>query len=282
MMKFINKIKHSTKVKIFLNKVFKSLHYLNDLIFYLLLNFKFYFSSNHKKNVKKFKLITAADTSHFKSVCQLIDTLTTHCVNDEIILYDLGFSNSETDYIKKNYSNIEIKKFNFSNYPKHVHLEEQDAGAYAWKPIIIHNELMKNDYPLIWMDGGNLVQKDLKLIKNYILTRKFYSPYSSDNIKKWTHPTTLSTLDVPKKFLKKRNLNAALIGLDVDQKINNVIENWYKLSLKKQIIIPDGSNKSNHRWDQSLLTILFYQELDYFFKIKTYKLWGVNIHQDID
>ena len=137
-------------------------------------------------------------------------------------------------------------------YPKHVSLKERDAGAYAWKPIIIFEELQKDNLPTIWMDAGNLVFKNLKYLKKYIYKKKFYSPYSSGHIQKWTHPDTITSLNLPDKFLKKRNLNAAINWTIQDKKIYSLLENWYTLALKKEIIIPDGSNKSNHRWDQSL------------------------------
>ena len=254
---------------------------LNDLIYFLFFLIESSFLKIKSRNTK-FKIITASDSSHFKSLCQLLDSLTKYCRLDHIVLYDLGLTNTEVLDISKKYPCVKTIKFNFGDYPKHVNLKERDAGAYAWKPIIIYNEYQIDNLPIIWMDAGNIASKNLQYLKRYIVKKKFYSPYSSGNIQKWTHPDTLLSLEFPDKYLKKRNLNGALIGLDQDKKISDLLENWYAFALKKEIIIPDGSSRLNHRQDQSLLTLLFYSKFNFFFKIKTYKLWGVDIQQDID
>ena len=275
------KVAAVTFTRLLFKKTTQLLLNLNDLIYFFFVLVENLFLKFNTRNTK-FKVITASDSSHFKSLCQLLDSLTTYCRLDQIVVYDLGLTNTEVLDISKRYPFVKTVKFNFDEYPKHVNLKERDAGAYAWKPIIIYNEYQRDNLPIIWMDAGNIVLKNIKFLKRYIIKKKFYSPYSSGNIQKWTHSDTLLSLEFPDKFLKKRNLNAALIGLIHDKKIYNLLENWYALALKKEIIIPDGSSKLNHRYDQSLLTLLFYIKFNFFFKIKTYRLWGIDIHQDID
>lgn len=275
------KIKNSQKIKIYKNNAANFFLFLNDLLAKFYLNIYLLISFQNIDKLK-FLIITASDTSHFKSLCQLLESLLTYCKNDKVVVYDLGLKNEEIDYIRKTFETVYIKHFDFSSYPSFINLKEKDAGAYAWKPIIIHSERQISNLPIIWMDAGNLVFKNIDLIKIYILKKKFYSPYSSDTVKRWTHQTTLKKLKVSSKVLKKRNMNAALIGFNNDQIIYNFILKWKNLSLEKDIIIPAGSNKSNHRWDQSLLTILYYQLLKFKLIAKTYKIWGIKIHQDID
>jgi len=275
------KVAAVTFTRLFFKKTNQLLLNLNDFIYFLFVLLETPFLKIKNRNIK-FKVITASDSSHFKSLCQLLDSLTIFCRLDQIVLYDLGLTNTEILEISKRYPFVKTIKFNFDEYPKHVNLKERDAGAYAWKPIIIYNEYQRDNLPIIWMDAGNIASQNIQFLKRYIIKKKFYSPYSSGNIQKWTHPDTLLSLELPDKYLKKRNLNAALIGLVQDKKIYDLVENWYTLALKKEVIIPDGSSKSNHRWDQSLITLLFYIKFNFFFKIKTYKLWGVDIQQDID
>ena len=55
-------------------------------------------------------------------------------------------------------------------------------------------------------------------------------------------------------------LNAAIIGIDPqNKKTQSLVSKWANLSLNKDLILPQGAGKGNHRWDQSLLTILFYK-----------------------
>ena len=182
-----------------LNKVLN----LNDCLYFLIIFVETVFL-NFKNENNKFKIITASDSSHFNSLCQLLDSLINFCSSDHLVLYDLGLTNNETLHLVNNYPSVKILKFKFDNYPKHVSLKERDAGAYAWKPIIIFEELQKDNLPTIWMDAGNFFFKNLKYLKKYIYKKKFYSPYSSGHIQKWTHPDTITSLNLPDKFLKKK------------------------------------------------------------------------------
>ena len=103
-------------------------------------------------------------------------------------VYDLGLTNEELIELKQSFGNINIKKFNYDDYPEHVNLSSQDNGSYAWKPIIIKETMNSVKGALIWMDAGNIITKNLWIIKNYINIFGFYSPLSSENIKKWSHP----------------------------------------------------------------------------------------------
>lgn len=281
MNKLSYKLVNSVKLKIIKDKLAKGLALINDLIIKMQL-FVDYIVSPQKVNQSQFLIISASDTSHFKSLCQLLDSLCKYCVNDKVLVYDLGLKNQEIDYIKKTYKEVDIKYFDFSAYPSFINLKEKDAGAYAWKPLIIYNERQLSNLPIIWMDAGNLVLRKIDLLKRHIINKNFYSPYSSDTLVRWTHPATLDKLKVSSELLKKRNKNAALVAFNNDDLSNNFIFEWKNLAIQKDIIIPSGSNKSNHRWDQSLLTILYYQMLNIKLGAKTYKFWGIKIHQDID
>ena len=39
----------------------------------------------------------------------------------------------------------------------------------------------------------------------------------------------------------------------------NLLNEWFKYSMIREVIAPEGSDKSNHRQDQSLLTLLAYR-----------------------
>jgi len=91
--------------------------------------------------------------------------MTIYCRLDQIVLYDLGLTNKEVLDISNRYPFVKTIKFNFEEYPKHVNLKERDAGAYAWKPIIIYNEYQRDKLPIIWMDAGNIVSKKYTIFK---------------------------------------------------------------------------------------------------------------------
>ena len=133
------------------------------------------------------------------------------------------------------------------------------------------------------MDAGDFVTKPLIMLKKIISNYGFYSPLSNGYLKQWTFKKTLDALDVKNSLYRKRMLNAAIVGINTKNlKYMNLFEEWKNLSYNKNIILPEGAGKNNHRWDQSILTILFYQKIKKLFFPRTHKLFGVLTHQDID
>ena len=58
------------------------------------------------------------------------------------------------------------------------------------------------------------------------------------------------------------------------------LEEWAQLSLNQDIIAPKNSSRKNHRQDQSILTMLIYKNGLHNFITKTYKIFGITIHND--
>jgi hypothetical protein len=227
------------------------------------------------------KIVTASDTSHFLSVKQLIESINNHDKNCKIVFYDLGLNINEVKELKK--MKLTFKKFNFENYPKFMNLSQKDAGAYAWKPQIIISEV-SNDSPLtLWLDAGDIVKHNLNRVRLLLYTKGFYSPLSNGYVSQWTHEATLEQLSIRSKIWKKRMLNAAIIGINPSNQVKkNYIKTWSEYSLNKKIILPDGSGKTNHRWDQSLLTVLYYKTFNPKVFLRTHKIFGILTHQDIE
>ena len=255
--------------------------YINDLIIYFLLVARNTNDLDKLKNTK-LRIVSGCDSSHFRSMLQLCNSVLNCDDNLKITIYDLGLTISEIQQLKK-LNNVEsIKEFNFNNYPKFMKLSSPNAGAYAWKPMIIEKEMNFSEELLVWMDAGNTITKINKL-KNYIVLKGFYSPYSSDTVERWTHYKTLKLLNINDNILKKRNLNAAIIGFDQSNiEVINFLKFWIDACKKETIISPIGNNKGNHRWDQSVLTLFFYTKFNPRFFCKSYTFFNVKIHQDVE
>jgi len=279
----INKIRNSSKFKTSLKLTNSIMFFFNDLaiIIFALFSNLFKYKVIYNKNIR---FITGADSSHFKSLLQLCNSITTNQPESFITVYDLGLETKEIQKISETKNITEIIKFNYSDYPEFVNIKSENFGSYAWKPMIIEKELNKknNDF-ILWMDAGNVIFNKLTLLKIYLSFKGFYSPHSSDNIFKRTHPDTLNLLNVSNKLYKKRNLNAAVIGVNPsNNSVVKMLRNWIEFSKNKNIIGPDGSSKKNHRFDQAVLTINFYQSNLTNLFCKSYKFFGIKIHQDID
>lgn len=254
-------------------------------IFYLNLDIK---NSNEAQN-KKVTIVTAADKSHYKSAKQLIESV--QKTNKEVVVYFYDLENKSELNIKDiTYDNFIYRKFDFSNYPSFISkkfFSEYDnsfkLGHYAWKGVIVNTVANEVSGILIWCDAGNVIKKELSLIKKLVNKKKFYSPISSNRVIDWTYPTLIKDLNLPDKFLRKRNLWSCFVCFDLTSKIGRkVAYGWSEWSQKQNLIAPNGSNRFNHRQDQTLITLLYYKLINQKLVPKTYKIFGLRFQQDIE
>jgi len=221
-------------------------------------------------------IVTAASSNHFKTINQFLKCLPT---SYNIIFYDIGLSESERSLLKNTFPHVNHRIFNFSEYPDFVKLSSKDAGAYAWKPIIINEVYSETNDILIWCDSGNFIKNDINQMIDVTRNNKIYTPISSGTIRRWTHPTCIKTMNMNPDFIDKQMRNAAVVSfLSNDSMVSKFLNEWKTCALIKDNSLPDGADRSNHRHDQSILTILFY---NYNIPLVDIRL-GFDIHRDID
>jgi hypothetical protein len=79
----------------------------------------------------------------------------------------------------------------------------------------------------------------------------------------------------------KANLNGACVAFDPASKAAIALaRKWREGALDKDCIAPEGADRSNHRHDQALLTVLAH--LDGMAQITEHRLLGFLIHQDVE
>jgi hypothetical protein len=234
-------------------------------------------------------IVTGSDSKYFIFLRQLLDNVTTVVKNKfhsnikvNIVVYDLGLTDEESEKIKL-YPDIIVEKFNFSLYPEHVSLEKYNGlnCNYSWKPIIIQEVCEKYNNMIYWIDTQCLLSDFTNLIdilnKNYI-----YTPISSGLVSLWTHETTLKYMDAY-KYTSYSSRSAGVFAINYNiEWCKELVKEWKNLALIKECICPEGSDRSNHRQDQAILSILYhkYQE-KHRFKIID-ELVGIKIHQSLD
>jgi len=225
-------------------------------------------------------IVSGADSSHFRPLSQFIRSALHYEFDSKIVIYDLGLIKEQSDSIKNNVPQVNLKVFDYYKYPSYLNIKV-DAGQIAWKPVIISDVLNDFKSSVIWLDAGCLITQPLYQIRNVIKKHGFYSPVSKGTIKEWTHPKTLKYLNVENDLLNKRNLSGGAVAIDFKcSKALSLIKKWKEYALIKECIAPEGSNRKNHRRDQSILTILAYQ-FGFAQKIPQRRL-GFQVHQDVD
>ena len=224
----------------------------------------------------KITLVTGCDHKYFPYLIRSLNNIF-NIINNEmhinlninVVYYDLGLSNEQSEYIKNSYPKLIYETFNFSEYPEHLSLEKYTGinCSYAWKAVIVYNVCEKYKDIVHWFDTKNLYINFNNII-NIVLEENIYVPASNHDIKKWTNIKTIEYMD-GFKYIDNISRAAGVVTINYNIKwCQDIINDWKNYSLIKDCIIPDGTNRNNHRQDQSVLGLLYfkYQE-KYNFKV---------------
>jgi hypothetical protein len=226
-------------------------------------------------------LVTAADSSHFCSLLQLLTSVVEHEPGMPVIVYDLDLHPYERTALEERFPRYLVHRFRYEKYPPHVNLR-CDRGQFAWKPIIVWDVLRNTAGPVCWMDAGNVLTAPLTGIRRALLEHSFYSPHSQGTIVDWTHPAMLEYFAIDAQWAAgKRNLNGACVAFHPRSlRALRLAKQWRDSALIKGCIAPEGSNRKNHRQDQALLTVLAYKHG--LANATDSQFLGFKTHRDID
>jgi hypothetical protein len=205
-------------------------------------------------------IVTGADATHGASLLQLAHSIVAYERNARFIIYDLGLTDAQRRRIRSAAPHAKWRGMDFSEYPPYFDITV-NAGHYAWKPVIVREELGKCRGLLCWMDAGNLVVKTLLSLRFETWRKGFYSPSSAGSVQKWTHPAMFDYFGLPHNWNASLSpLNAACVAFNSrNAKVLELCSEWARLASIRECIAPNGSNRSNHRQDQALLTVLALQ-----------------------
>lgn len=239
--------------------------------------------SQRSTEQESLRIVSAADASHFRSLVQLLDSITLFEPLASVSIYDLGLSDDqrrELTRIALTSNRMTLKHFEFNAYPPHFSMSES-AGSYAWKPAAVERELNQSeDSLLLWLDAGDVLTRPLTNVRRAIRECGLWSPASAGTIEEWTHATTLARFAMDSKTLRSSNLNGAIIGVDRRSRKAKLAVHWWSLAARdRDWIAPNGSDRSNHRQDQSLITCIAAALSISCFPTNTLEL---ATHQDID
>ncbi len=240
---------------------------------------KLKFALNIKPD-SKLMIVSAADSTHFKSLVQFIKSVQYYENYSQLVVYDLGMTTEEADYIRRNFPAVSFRVFDYSKYPSYFNVKV-DAGKFAWKPVIISDVLKEFECSTIWFDAGCKLTQPLYRIRNIIKKHGFYSPIALPvTIKAWAHPQFLKFLNASEEIVNRISFNSAMVAINYNHAIAmKLIEKWKAAALDENCTAPKGSSKKLHRF-QTIMSILAYQ-LGLPGDIP-HKCMGFLVQQDID
>lgn len=209
-------------------------------------------------------LISGASENHAKSLVQFLASVERSGHTGPLVVYDLGLQAETFQHIQQRFRNptIVYKTFDYSKYPDYYKIEVE-AGQYAWKPAILWEECqVATTDLLLWCDAGNVLRGSLADLIAIIGNQGIYSPISAGTVRQWTHPGMLAYMKVAEgdAMLSKSPRNGAILGFDVrKQEVQDLLKTFADLAAVRDCLAPPGSDRSNHRQDQALFTLLYYR-----------------------
>jgi hypothetical protein len=222
---------------------------------------------------EKHKIITGANDNFILTLLSFIEHYKSIHLNlENLIIYDLGLNK---DNLQKVIDVIEpdktiIRTLDYNLYPEHVnlHIYYGMNCSYAFKPIAIYNEAqIFNNIPILWLDCACIINKEtLKNMLHSIHTYGFYCPVGNEENTiesiELNHPRTIELLGLSKEEHHKHLQTRLALVCGVLYETNagkEILDNWYHSCLKKDIVVPEGSSRNNHRQDQTVLSVLMHQ-----------------------
>lgn len=207
-------------------------------------------------------IVTAASANHAHTLLNLVKNLSEQKETQMfVVVYDLGLTVEQRgkleDLIILHPLRFCIETFDYSKYPSYFDINV-NAGYYAWKPAIVFQVCQRYKGLVIWMDSGNLVHKKLDNLIQIVSTEGLYNNKSSGDLARWTHTETLKYLKCTKTDLPNRN--AACIGVNYNLSwVREFVLEWKSAALIQDCIAPVGSSWNNHRYDQAIMSVLYYK-----------------------
>lgn len=231
-------------------------------------------------------IITGASSNHYKSVrqflrsCPLPGSLWAEILSvpTQIYFWDLGLTEQEAIQLQNDFPTVKYRRCPFEELPPHAQLTAPCAGAYAWKSWIVFKMYQEvQDGILVWCDAGNLLTNP-HLVMEITNDYGIYSPFATDTNERWTHPDTFKYMNAEKTKGYAMRASGFLSMVCSNPMVYEFLEQWKTYSMRPEVIIPEGSSKANHRWDQSIWSILMT-----LWEVRCPgDLFGFKIHQDCD
>jgi hypothetical protein len=236
--------------------------------------------------------VTASDTSHAKSLVNLIRSIGRMAPSAQVVVFDLGMTTREVQNLKSNFPSVAVEEFPYRNFPDFFDVRVE-AGQYAWKAQCVEQVSSVSTGDLFWIDAGCVLTGTLKRIRKILARRGIFADKALGPSSRWTHPLTFAALNAGTQDfeLRRDQLAATFIGFRLGREdVERLISDWARHSRDRNVIAPSGSSRVNHRQDQSVLSILMYRLLadsmpKRLLSFAGYWPKGVKdylIHQDVD
>ena len=219
--------------------------------------------SRHIHDNGSMTIITGANAPFYDSlVTNLLPSIEKYEPDVHLYIWDLGFTDGQLKYLSEWFLTTKhrggVISFPFDKLLAHFQMSKHN---YAFKSYCIYNTMIKNetDY-YFWLDAGCGLREPLYPERTLFRFYGFYSPYSRTTVGELTYHSVMEEFcDDYCHYGNSRMLSAGVVGINVhDSKAVALISEWYHLVFLEDLLSPEGSDRKNHRQDQSLLSLCYY------------------------
>ena len=225
------------------------------------------------KKYPRLVVASGLSSNHFQEAQDMIGSVQHFLPTTRIIIYDLGLTAKHRKELKT-LCKVELRTFNFSQYPPHF----KDLKKYAWKPAIIRSLAHEFKY-FFWGDSS------VRMVDNFTSTLPKLDVFplkakihgSKFKIIQLTHSGTLRYLHVTREMMQGiLGVQAGLLLIKSNKLAEHFLELWYDCAMHEACIAPKGAKVSPcnfkmakplalgyigcHRYDQSALNVLLRRE----------------------
>lgn len=210
-------------------------------------------------------IVTACSQQYFPRLRNLIGSIHFWEPKLSIIVYDIGLTSELVDEVMT-WKNVELKEFDFGNYPPYVSF----IWNFAWKIFIIAQE-MENHPTVFWLDSGVELRHPLVSVRYFLERDGFFST----TMEKRQHITGRSTMQETFDRMKDYGVeelghydeiiikngpfcSGFAMGFDQREASKSILKYALKCARDEGCISPKGANSNNHNFDQSAITIAAY------------------------
>ncbi|MBS2038204.1 hypothetical protein JST97_24680 [bacterium] len=206
--------------------------------------------------VVKRRLVTACNEVYFRCLLQLLLSLerTLQMRELDVIVFDLGLSPANRQQLTSRFPWIQLRDCDLTTGPEHL----RQLSSFAWKPTLIARLAEENAAPLLWLDSACVVTGSLEPVWAHLRQNGVWSPFGGGSRMDFrTHRGMLDYLNANELERGARFRSACTCAFDPSHPgALDLVRKWRELAWNREALLPAGCCNANHRYDQSLLTVL--------------------------
>jgi hypothetical protein len=202
-------------------------------------------------------ILTGANGAYFGGLENLIGSLHFWEPGRRVVVYNLGLRKDELDKVRT-WKDVDLRWPDGipSDLPGHAN----ELKHYAWKPLAIQDAL-RDHRAVLWLDAGSDVRGPLDVVDAYLEKDGVFFVCGQDtDMTRWTHQGMLDYFHADRNSLRG---NYSISGntqgwVRGSRATMAIFPRLVACALAPACVAPAKSSLSNHRYDQSALSVAAY------------------------